>query len=245
MRWILWSRRSTLTTISCTWIIFSLGSSRIWPSFHWTWFLIWWFDWLLRLHLRLLVIECACTLKLYICCTWITIITPLFYDTQSLFTVQIFLISCCSTMNCVLPYIVELVIFSSNVIVQNWLPSDSFESASWVLSVIFILAWWAHLNHVKNVLCVWVLLLLQIQHFELLPHWRLMALSCNVSERSQWFLFTTIHLRICFRWIFFSDLLFSLSIEFYSRCFLWKTGQFWSNAEWKLSEWNFAIRVVT
>ena len=147
-------------------------------------------------------------------------------------------------MNCVFPYIVELVIFSSYIIMQNGLPFDSFESTPWVLPVVFVFARWAHLNHVKNILCVWILLLLQIKHFELLPHRRLMALNCNVSERSQWLLFTAIHLYITLRLVFFSNLLFGLSIKFCPSCFLWKTGQFWSDSEWKFSERNFAIWVV-
>ena len=85
----------------------------------------------------------------------------------------------------IFPHIVELVVFTSHIIVKYWLLFDSFESSPGLLSVVFVFAWRAHLNHVKYVLCVWVFLLPQVQHFELLTRRRFMPLNCNVSKGSQ------------------------------------------------------------
>ena len=47
---------------------------------------------------------------------------------------------------------------------------------------VVISAWAAHLDHVHDILCVGVLLLPQVQHFEFLPDRRVLALSINVAE---------------------------------------------------------------
>ena len=45
-----------------------------------------------------------------------------------------------------------------------------------------VLAWATHLNHVHDVLGVRILMLAQIQHFEFLPHWRVVPLGLNIAE---------------------------------------------------------------
>ena len=47
---------------------------------------------------------------------------------------------------------------------------------------VIISAWAAHLDHVHDVLCVGVLLLPQVQHFEFLADRRVVALGIYVSE---------------------------------------------------------------
>ena len=158
---------------------------------------------LLWLHLRL-TFECPCTLELDVRRTAITTFS-LNRTTYCFITLKfIFLFSCCTAMDGVFPYLIELLVFTSHIVVKYWLFPNCFQSLSRMLSVIRVFAWRTHLDHIEYILCVGIFLLFQIKCFEFLAHRGLVALVGNITEWAQWFLFTTINLGITLCFIYFS-----------------------------------------
>ncbi len=86
-----------------------------------------------------------------------------------------------STMDGVLPALVELCIISTHTVVQNWSLLDCLECLSRPFPVFKILRRTAHCNHIHNVLCVGILCLSQVQCFEFLPHWRVVTLCIDLA----------------------------------------------------------------
>ena len=91
-----------------------------------------------------------------------------------------------SSMDRVLPHLVKVWILSAHAIVQNWSLFDCLEDLARLASMnVVIAAWAAHLDHVHHILCVWVLLLPQVEQFEFLPHWRVVSVPGDIAERAE------------------------------------------------------------
>ena len=65
-----------------------------------------------------------------------------------------------TSMDCILPYIIKLLVLSSYIIMQYWLSNHIFQFLSRLFPVVNVFAWRTHLCHVKDILGIWILLLL-------------------------------------------------------------------------------------
>ena len=106
----------------------------------------------------------------------------------------------------------------------------------------------SHLDHIHNVLGVRVFLLPQIQHFEFLPHRRVVTLSLNGPERAQRLLGTAVFFRVREALVHFNlskSFLFLESKFDVIQRFVGKSNQIWGDRQRKLSEIDLPVRLVT
>lgn len=106
----------------------------------------------------------------------------------------------------------------------------------------------SHLDHIHNVLGVRVFLLPQIQHFEFLPHRRVVTLSLNGPERAQRLLGTAVFFRVREALVHFNlskSFLFLESKFDVIQRFVRKSNQVWGDRQRKLSEIDLPVRLVT
>ena len=76
-----------------------------------------------------------------------------------------------STMYRILPTLIELRVLTPNGVVQHGRLLDCLKSAPRMLPMnILVSTRAAHLDHIHDILRVWVLLLTQVEHFEFLAH---------------------------------------------------------------------------
>ena len=153
-----------------------------------------------------------------------------------------------SSMDSILPALIELRVFASNMIMQDWCMFNRLKRSSRMLPVnIFIATWAAHFDHIHNVLGIRIFLLPQVKLFEFLPHWWVMSSCLNIAERAQWLLSLTIFFGVREALVLFniseSHLFFCTKIDVIER-FVWKPNQIRSDCQRELSERYFAIRLV-
>lgn len=127
----------------------------------------------------------------------------------------------------VFPALVKLRVFASHIVMQDWRVIHGLERTAWVLSMhVIIAAWAAHFDHIHDVLRVGVFLLSQIEHFEFLPHWRIVPCCLNIAERTERLLRLAIFLGMC-KALVLLDLgepCFFFHTEFYIvKRFIWKS----------------------
>jgi len=97
----------------------------------------------------------------------------------------------------VFPALIKLKIFAPDVVVQDGCLVLALEDFARVTSMdAVILTWTSHFDHIHNVLSVRVFLLPQIEHFEFLPHRRVVTLALDGAERAQRLLGTAVFFRV-------------------------------------------------
>ena len=105
----------------------------------------------------------------------------------------------------------------------------------------------AHFDHIHHVLCVRVLLLPQVEHFEFLPHRWIMPSRLNIAERTKWLLCLTVFLRVSEALVLLdlcqSRFFFHTELHIV-QSFVWKSDQVWCYGQGKLSKRDLAIRLV-
>ena len=92
---------------------------------------------------------------------------------------------CSTTVNGVFPALIKLGVFATDVVVQHRGHCHRLDHFARHLPVVVVLRLHAHRHIVHHVLRVGVLLLPQIEHFEFLPHRRLVGIFLNCAERAQ------------------------------------------------------------
>ena len=102
-----------------------------------------------------------------------------------------------SAVDGILPALVKLLILTARIVVQHWSLLDRGKLLSRVNTVmIVIFTWTSHLDHIHDILGVWVLLLAQVEHFEFLAYGRFVTSGLDVAERAQGLLRLTSLLRM-------------------------------------------------